>query len=190
MLRPLEQAAGIAEAAGVVLRSAWHEGPEGREALLEQTVAVLSMRPVPREVLREQRAFNLLPAGRRTRAGREVEHALGLKEGSVRLSAVAAPYFHGCAARVWVRTREPLPADSAERLLREAPGLDVEEGESVSPVAAAESPVARCLPPSEDGGGLWLWGAADPVSAGAAVEAVRLAGAMLGGRAGAAGERS
>jgi len=173
LLLPLERAAGIEEATGVLFRSAWQEGPHVLDAMLQQTLAVLNMRPVPREVLQEQRAFNLLPCAGRERSGQEVERTLGLAEGSVRVSAVAAPYFHGCAAAVWARTRDPLTAADAERLLRDAPGIDV-----------------RCLPPVADDRGLWLWGASDPVAAGAAVEAVKVAETMFGGRGRAAGETS
>ena len=188
LLRPLHREAGVAEAAGIVLRSVWEEGPEGLDALLAQSVALLNMRAAPRDVLREQRAFNLLPLGPDERSARQVEAVLGLPVGAVRLGCVAAPCFHGTAVAVWARAGREIPPAEAERLLREEPGVAVGEGEEVSPVAAAGLAEVRCLAPVPSGGGFWLWGAADPVSAGAAAEALRVAEAMLGGRGTAAGE--
>jgi len=71
----------------------------------------------------------------------------------VRLTRVAAPCFHGTSAAVWARTRKALSARDAERALRAAAGVAVEEGEAVSPVSAAGSPLVHCLPPLPHGEG-------------------------------------
>jgi aspartate-semialdehyde dehydrogenase len=181
LLSPLHSAAGIEELFATVLRSAWEGGGEGKEALLDETVALLNMQPLPRTGPDPQQAFNLLPEESEEETALGVESVLGLPPGVVRCSGVRTPVFHGLAASIWVRTAKPLGERAAEDLLERAVGVEIASGESLTPVGAAESPAVRACRPVRQADGLLLWGAADPSTAGAAAEAIRLAATILGG---------
>ncbi len=67
---------------------------EGVEEFINQTVAILNATSVPRKILKEQRAFDLIPESEKNerKIVREIERILGIKTSSITI--IKAPIFH------------------------------------------------------------------------------------------------
>lgn len=67
---------------------------EGVEEFINQTVAILNATSVPKKVLKEQRAFDLIPENEKNerKIVKELERILGIKSSSVTI--IKAPIFH------------------------------------------------------------------------------------------------
>ena len=165
-LRPLAEAAGLLRVQGTALESASHGGRQRIASLYTETLALFNQEDLPdSEVFAERLAFDCLPA-----PDQEEAVVLGLQRllGSdlvASVTAVQVPVFVGHGAALTVETERALDVKEAQRLLAEAPGVELwDEGPGPSTRAAAGRDVVlvgRVRSDPARQGGLLLWLTAD-----------------------------
>jgi aspartate-semialdehyde dehydrogenase len=211
-LKPLHEAAGVTRAVVTTFQSASDAGQSAMDELWVQTKGLfVNQPPEPKEFPR-QMAFNVIP---------QVDDFLddGFTEAEHRISAeirrlidpdiqvvatcVRVPVFAGHAEAVHVELNEPLSAEEARRILREAPGVMLVDRRTASsePDADGEQPsdptdetgyitpvdvvgewatfVSRVRDDPTVENGLALWVVADNLRAGGALNAVQVAELLL-----------
>ena len=115
----------------------------------------------------------------------ESRKILELPDLPVMASCVRVPVLVGHAEAVWVETEEPLSPERAEHVLAGSPGLRLEALPTPGKAAETEDVLVgriRRDPTVENGLALFL--ACDNLVKGAALNAVQIAGLVLGDRAG------
>jgi len=180
ILAPLQARAAVRRVATVVLVPVSEECQDGPQALHDQAVALLSMKPMPEDVFPQQRAFNLVPRGPLPRFEEEAREILGLPDGSIWASAVASPVFRGYGLGMWVEFEEPLEPTAAGDLLR-GTDLSFAERSQAGPVEAMEAEELRLAPPAGEPGRIWLWAAFEGSASGNLDNALDLARTLIEG---------
>jgi len=192
LLAPVRRGPGLQEATVVVFQPASAAGAGGVEELYQQTVGLLNFHDLPRAVFGRQIAFNLVPSsvyGKEampggSEPGRVRDEVLRVTGGGFELAleVVLAPVFH-CHA---VLARLALPRGAGRGDLLEAfDGNDQvrkeRSGESVTPVERAGQGgiVLAGVKPAAGENAFWLWAVTDDLQSGTALNAVRIAEAIL-----------
>jgi aspartate-semialdehyde dehydrogenase len=185
LLRPVEQAIGLAEVTAVAIRPAADFGDAGLEELREQTVRLLRFAEVPKEVFGRQLAFNVIPQaelselepGLEPRIARELGGLLGWTGPRATVRLVTAPLFHGHALQLRVRPGRATTLEELREVLRRAGLFDPQErSRAATPLEVTGEPGARLAEIAEDGlAGFWLSAVAGETGGKAADHAVRLA---------------
>jgi aspartate-semialdehyde dehydrogenase len=189
VLRPLEQAAGLAHVSITLFEGASAAGRAGIEALYRESLALFNQQdfPEPRAFARPV-AFDCIPIlGELDANGasdRENALALSLQrlvDPALRagVTAVQVPIFSGLGAAFTLETARPLDPKEAARILGEAPGVETwtEHPRDATTRAAAGREavlVARLRRDPLGENALALWVVADPLRL-AAANAVALA---------------
>jgi aspartate-semialdehyde dehydrogenase len=163
------------------------------EELASQTATLLNGRPVKSELYPRQIAFNAIPQidvfedNGYTREEMKMvweTHKIFADESiAVNATAVRIPVFFGHSEAVHLRTREPLTAVAARKLLRKAPGVRLLDNpdNATYPTAVSDAAghdpvyVGRVRDDLSDEYGLNLWVVADNVRKGAALNSVQIA---------------
>jgi aspartate-semialdehyde dehydrogenase len=195
LLAPLEAEAGLSEAVAVVLRPASDFGKAGVEELREQTVRLLNFTELPSETFGRQLAFNVIPQARlacdppgleATIEG-DVAELLGWGQSRLTLRLLAVPVFYGHCVQLRLRFREALAVERIEQLLASSTAASPQASESrATPLEISGDCATSLYQVSEDGlGGVWLLAVAGESDGLGADQAVRLADAACGLRAGA-----
>ena len=171
-------------------------GSAAIEELSEQAKLVLAGRTAMPHVYPHQIAFNLLPEidvfldngytkeeWKMVEETRKIMHA---PEIAVSATCVRVPVFIGHSEAVHVEFSEPMPVDTARRILAQAPGVKVLDDPTVSlypqPWSVAGSDdvfVGRIRQDASLSCGLAMWVVADNVRKGAALNAVQIAETMI-----------
>jgi aspartate-semialdehyde dehydrogenase len=144
-LAPLAAAAGLERVAVATYQSVSGAGHRGVLELERQAADLMNARePEPASVFPHRVAWNVVPAigaigpdgvsEEERKIADELRRLLGAPGLGVTATAVRVPVFHGHAAAVNLRTRAPLSAEEARRLLRAAPGVKVIDAEGVYPM--------------------------------------------------------
>jgi aspartate-semialdehyde dehydrogenase len=191
VLAPLAQAVGLRRIVVSTYQAVAGAGRHAVESLSRETIELLRDGTPRRRHFPRRIAFNCIPqVGTIEPEGdttyeREVlaETRKVLADPSLALSvsAVRVPVFFGHAATVHLETDAPLPAEDAARVLREAPGVVLHEGDPdlyptpVEIVGSAATHVGRLRddPIAEQGLAFWL--TLDNVRKGTALNAVEIA---------------
>jgi len=182
----------ITRASATVLVPAGARGDGGAEELHQQVINILNFKEPPKEVFREQVAFNVQLAGEGVRApllaetvAREAAGLSGLED-ALTVSLVQVPVFHGFAASIWIELEAPAEQRTIASCFSKPP-FNIETGRTAKPPSAigvAESDkihVGGIRRPSEiSRPGFWVWVAADTTAYDAGAAAVDLAKAALG----------
>jgi aspartate-semialdehyde dehydrogenase len=176
----LKARADLLRAGAFLLVPVSEDHQEGPQALHDQTVALLSMKPIPEEIFPQQRAFNLLPRGPLPRLEQETAEILGLPDGTVWAAAASSPVFIGYGLAIWVELDVPLEPRAAGELLAES-GLILAEPGGSGPVEATEAEEMRVAHPQGAPGRLWLWAAFEAAASGNLDNAVDLARCLIEG---------
>lgn len=156
----------------------------GVEEMARQTIAVLNIQSVPKEIFDRQIAFNLYPAAERyedlivgqikSLTSARAEIALFVTQGTI---------FHGHTFSLFIRTEEELDVDAITAKLRENPAIALPEGdEAFGTIDAAgrdEVLVAEVRRDSAIRGGFWVWAVCDNLRRGSALNAVLVAEKLL-----------
>jgi len=188
LLAPIQRLVDLDDVVATVLRPVADFGEKGIDELREQTVLLLNFSEVPTEVLGQQLAFNVVPAGRlscetadETDVIRgQVQHLVRWDRPRLSLSLIAVPVFYGHALQISLKPSSAIDVDVL-RAAMAAADISLPEGD-----AAAQTPldiigeerlqVARI--DVEDTGRISLWAIAGEAQKRAASHAVRLAGAV------------
>ncbi len=168
------RAAGIERMAATVLQPASELGNVGVEEVHQQTVSLLSFKPLPKDIYDAQVAFNLLASlGSAAKASLEsardtIRRQIGILTGdsaggSVALQLLQAPVFHGYTASVYVETSQQIDEQTLRKMLLEGQPQLVEDESPSNELAAGKGEVLTRVTAanSNSGGAFWLWMAAD-----------------------------
>jgi aspartate-semialdehyde dehydrogenase len=197
-LKPLHDRAKIKRVVVSTYQSTSGGGSAAMDELFDQTKGIYStVAPIPKQ-FPKQIAFNVIPHidvfmedGYTKEEWKMVAETKKILDRSIKLTAtcVRVPVFVGHAEAVNVEFENPLSADEARDILREAPGLMVVDSPAdngyVTPVdAAGESAtfVSRIREDATVENALNLWVVADNLRKGAALNSIQIAELLVSGK--------
>jgi aspartate-semialdehyde dehydrogenase len=194
-LKPLHDHAKIKRVVVATYQSVSGKGKAAMEELWTQTRAIFVNDAIVQEEFPKQIAFNVIPHGGdfmedgyTTEEWKMMVETKKILDPKIKLTAtsVRVPVFVGHSEAVHIEFENPISANEARAILREAPGLMVidkhEDGGYMTPVEAAGEwavYVSRIREDATVENGLALWIVADNLRKGAALNAVQIAELML-----------
>jgi aspartate-semialdehyde dehydrogenase len=177
LLRHLRTAGAIRRAVVEIFEPVSERGREGIDELQKQMVALLSFKPLPKDIFDTQVAFNLI-----TEYGSDSPHKLAEIElkidrhlasllasmGNVpmpSLRVIQAPVFHGYSASLWLEFEESTELDTIIDALK-ADNIDLRTGDQEPPTnvgVAGQSgiTVGAITPDRNQPRAFWFWMTAD-----------------------------
>jgi aspartate-semialdehyde dehydrogenase len=194
-LKPLHDAATIKRVVVATYQSVSGAGKEAMDELFAQTRAVFVSDPVVSKKFTKRIAFNVIPHidvfmedGSTKEEWKMMAETKKILDPKIKLTAtcVRVPVFIGHGEAVNIEFEQPISADEAREILREAPGVLVidkrEDGGYVTPHEAAGEDATYVSRIREDATvehGLALWCVADNLRKGAALNAVQIAEVLV-----------
>ncbi len=194
-LKPLHDEAKITRVVATTFQAVSGAGKDAMDELFSQTRAIFVGDQVERTALPKQIAFNVIPQiGEIDAEGltaEETSQAMEMRkvldpDVKLAVTAVRTPVFVGDAEACTVEFENPITAQKAKSLLREAPGLILidrrEDGGYVTPVETVgdfATYVSRVRRDASVPNGLSLWLASDNLRKGAALNAVQIAETLM-----------
>ena len=190
-LAPIQRAAGIDRINVATYQSVSGAGRRGMQELSTQTANRLDHQDIEVSKFAQPIAFNVLPqidemldngySREEMRMVWETQKIFEDQDILVNATAVRVPVFVGHAEAVHFETREPIEIDEVRRLLLQAPGVRLVEGQGMihaTPVthAAGTDPVfvSRLRRDLTHPRGVSMWVVADNVRKGAALNAIQI----------------
>ena len=190
-LKPLHDKAKIKRVVVSTYQSVSGAGKEGMDELFTQTRAVFVADPVEAKKFTKRIAFNVIPHidvfmedGYTKEEWKMVAETKKMLDPKIKLTATAVrvPVFIGHSEAVNIEFENPITADEARDILREAPGCLVidkhEDGGYVTPIDAAGEDATYISRIREDAtveNGLAMWIVSDNLRKGAALNTVQIA---------------
>ncbi|SER21218.1 aspartate semialdehyde dehydrogenase [Faunimonas pinastri] len=190
-LKPLHDRAKIKRVVVATYQSVSGAGKDGMDELFNQTRAVFVADPVESKKFTKRIAFNVIPHidvfmedGSTKEEWKMVAETKKILDPKIKLTATAVrvPVFIGHSEAVNIEFEEPITADEAREILREAPGCLVidkhEDGGYVTPqeIAGEDATyISRIREDSTLDNGLNIWVVSDNLRKGAALNAVQIA---------------
>lgn len=186
---------GIAKALSFVLEpvSAFEE--EGIQELADQSFALLNSSAIPKKLFRDQVAFNLLSrterpdrngfSVREQRIQAEIRRVLHPADFPLSLSIILAPVFHTYSIMTYVELRKEAGIVDLESCFRRADLIRLAPGEGpglISCVTVAGKDkifVGQIKKAESPPGGFWIWGVADNLTVGSALNAYGIARSLF-----------
>jgi len=190
-LKPLHDKARIKRVVVATYQSVSGAGKEGMDELFEQTRAVFVADPISNKKFTKRIAFNVIPHidvflddGSTKEEWKMVAETKKMLDPKIKVTAtcVRVPVFIGHSEAVNVEFEQPITADEARDILRDAPGCLVidkrEDGGYITPLESAGEDATYISRIREDPtveNGLNLWIVSDNLRKGAALNAVQIA---------------
>jgi aspartate-semialdehyde dehydrogenase len=162
------------------------EYESGVEELAKQTVSVLNLESMPKEIFDRQLAFNLYPATEQNeeRIVSQVR-ALTAPRAELALLVTQGTIFHGHTFSLFVKTRESLERERILEALAANPAITLQEGDqqfgTIDAAGKDEVLVAEVRPDASIRGGFWVWAVCDNLRRSSALNAVLIAEKALFG---------
>jgi aspartate-semialdehyde dehydrogenase len=194
-LKPLHERATIKRVVVATYQSVSGAGKDAMDELFDQTRAVFTAGQMKMEKFPKRIAFNVIPHidvfmddGFTKEEWKMVAETKKILDPKIKLTAtcVRVPVFVGHSEAVNVEFVEPITADEAREVLRQAPGVVVvdkrEPGGYMTPhEAAGEDPtyVSRIREDYTVENGLAFWCVSDNLRKGAALNAIQIAEALV-----------
>jgi aspartate-semialdehyde dehydrogenase len=194
-LKPLHDKARIKRVVVATYQSVSGAGKEAMDELFAQTKAVFQINEVASKKFPKRIAFNLIPQiddfiddGFTKEEWKMVVETKKILDPKIKLVAtcVRVPVFIGHSEAVNVEFEEPITADEARQILRNAPGCLVidkrEPGGYVTPYECAGEDATYISRIREDAtveNGLVMWIVSDNLRKGAALNAVQIAECLI-----------
>ena len=194
-LKPLHERATIKRVVVATYQSVSGAGKDAMDELFDQTRAVFTAGQMKMEKFPKRIAFNVIPHidvfmedGFTKEEWKMMAETKKILDPKIKLTAtcVRVPVFVGHSEAVNVEFVEPITADEAREVLRQAPGIVVvdkrEPGGYMTPhEAAGEDPtyVSRIREDYTVENGLAFWCVADNLRKGAALNAIQIAEALV-----------
>jgi aspartate-semialdehyde dehydrogenase len=194
-LKPLHDRARIKRVVVATYQSVSGAGKDAMDELFTQTRAVFVSDPMENKKFPKRIAFNVIPHidvfqddGFTREEWKMVAETKKILDPKIKLVAtcVRVPVFVGHSEAVALEFENPITADEARDILREAPGCLVidkrEPGGYVTPVEAAGEDATYISRIREDptvDNGLMLWIVSDNLRKGAALNAVQIAEVLV-----------
>src|ERR1700678_3164427 len=190
-LKPLHDKARIKRVVVATYQSVSGAGKEAMDELFSQTRAVFVSDPVTTKKFPKRIAFNVIPQidvfmddGSTKEEWKMVAETKKILDPKIKLTAtcVRVPVFIGHSEAVNIEFENPITADEAREILREAPGCLVidrrEPGGYITPHEAAGEDanyISRIREDPTIDNGLNLWIVSDNLRKGAALNAIQIA---------------
>jgi len=194
-LKPLHDAFGIKRVVVSTYQSVSGAGHEAMDELFRQTRAIFVADPVEPEKFTKQIAFNVIPhidvfldSGFTKEEWKMMVETQKILDPDIQVTAtcVRVPVFVGHGEAVSIECEQPITADKARTILRNAPGILVvdkrEDGGYVTPVECAGEDatfVSRIRKDPSTENGLMMWIVSDNLRKGAALNAVQIAESLV-----------
>jgi aspartate-semialdehyde dehydrogenase len=191
VLKPLHDAARIVRAVCATYQSVSGAGKEAMDELWDQTKGIFVTDPPTPRKFTKQIAFNVIPHidvfmddGSTKEEWKMMAETKKILDPKIKLTAtcVRVPVFVGHSEAVNVEFENPITADEARDILREAPGLLVvdkrEPGGYVTPIECVgdyATYVSRIREDQTIDNGLSFWVVSDNLRKGAALNTVQIA---------------
>ena len=190
-LKPLHDAAKIKRIVVSTYQSVSGAGKEGMDELFTQTRAVFVADPVENKKFTKRIAFNVIPHidvfmedGYTKEEWKMVAETKKMLDPKIKVTAtcVRVPVFIGHSEAINLEFENPISADEARELLRNAPGCLVvdklENGGYITPLECAGEDATYISRIREDAtveNGLNIWVVSDNLRKGAALNAIQIA---------------
>lgn len=190
-LKPLHDAAKIKRVVVSTYQSVSGAGKEGMDELFTQTRAVFVADPVESKKFTKRIAFNVIPHidvfmedGQTKEEWKVMAETKKMLDPKIKVTctAVRVPVFIGHSEAVNIEFENPITADEAREILREAPGCLVidkhEDGGYITPLESAGEDATYISRIREDQtveNGLNMWVVSDNLRKGAALNTVQIA---------------
>ncbi len=194
-LKPLHDRAKIRRVVVATYQSVSGAGKDAMDELFSQTRSVFVSDPIEPKKFTKRIAFNVIPHidvfmedGTTKEEWKMVAETKKILDPKIKLTAtcVRVPVFVGHSEAVNIEFENPITAEEAQDILREAPGCLVvdkrEPGGYVTPVEAAGEDATYISRIREDPtveNGLSLWVVSDNLRKGAALNAVQIAEVLV-----------
>jgi len=194
-LKPLHDRARIKRVVVATYQSVSGAGKEAMDELFAQTRAVFVTDPIEPKKFPKRIAFNLIPQidvfmedGSTKEEWKMMVETKKILDPKIKLTAtcVRVPVFVGHSEAVNIEFEEPITADEARNILRNAPGCLVidkhEPGGYVTPYEAVGEDATYISRIREDqtvDNGLSMWVVSDNLRKGAALNAVQIAECLI-----------
>jgi aspartate-semialdehyde dehydrogenase len=194
-LKPLHDVAKIKRVVVSTYQSVSGAGKEGMDVLFRQTRANFVADPIEVEKFTKQIAFNVIPhidvfldSGYTKEEWKMAVETQKILDPDIQVFAtcVRVPVFVGHSESVNIEFEQPMTAERARAILREAPGVLVvdkrEDGGYVTPVECAGEDatfVSRIRKDPTVENGLAMWIVSDNLRKGAALNAVQIAECLV-----------
>ena len=186
ILHQIESTTPVEFAAATVIQPASEFEQRGVEELAKQTISVLNVHQLPKEVFDRQLAFNLYPA---------LEHNEEFIVGQVRslidprtelaLMITQGTIFHGHTFSLFFRVGEQLDRPALINALSANPAIAFPEGDqefgTIDAAGRNEVLIAEVRPDPSISGGFWVWAVCDNLRRSSALNAVLIAEKVLFG---------
>lgn len=184
ILRQIGSVSPIEICTATVVQPASEFEQAGVEELAQQTISVLNIKSVPKEVFDRQLAFNLYPAPEHNEPFIVGQlHELIDPETRIALLVTQGTIFHGHTFSMFVRTRDEIDRDRIIAALRANKAIAFPEGDqSFGTIDAAgrdEVLIAEVRPDPSVRGGFWVWAVCDNLRRSSALNAVLIAEKVL-----------
>lgn len=184
ILHQIESVTPIESCTATVIQPASEFEQAGVEELAQQTVSVLNIQSIPKQIFDRQIAFNLYPALEqnepfivaqlRKLIDPDTELALLITQGTI---------FHGHTFSLFARTRDDLDRDSLIEALRSNPAIAFPEGDqafgTIDAAGRDEVLIAEVRSDPSIKGGFWVWAVCDNLRRSSALNAVLIAEKVL-----------
>jgi aspartate-semialdehyde dehydrogenase len=189
------KAGAIRSAVATVFEPASEQGQKGMDELHQQTINLLSFRPLPKDVFDEQVAFNMLARyGQKSqlsldsteaRVRRQYQKIAGVEAPQPAVMVLQPPVFHGHAMAVFLEMAQSIDEQQlAESLSGDHVTLAGTEDDSQPSNVNSAGQASILVSLKRDASrpnGVWLWAAADNLRI-AAMTAVECAESMIATR--------
>ena len=192
VLKPLQDAAGVARVNVVTLQAVSGKDKAGVEELAKQATAMFNLKSMESEVFEKQIAFNLLPqigailddgySREEVKLAWETAKILG-QDVSVNATCVRVPVFHGHAMVLHLELANELDLNQVEARLEQAAAVTLMSDDVPTPAVDALGEdsvlVGRLRQDSTCKKGIDLWLVADNVRKGAALNSIQIAEILI-----------
>jgi aspartate-semialdehyde dehydrogenase len=186
ILHQVKKLSRIEMCAATVIQPASEFDQIGVEELARQTLSVLNIQAIPKEVFDRQLAFNLYPALEHNEEFivRQIQ-TLTDSHAQIALLITQGTIFHSHTFSLFVQTEDALEIPEVTQKLGENPAIGLpEEDESFGTIDAAGKDqvlVAEVRRDPSIAGGFWVWAVCDNLRRSSALNAVLLAEKVLFG---------
>jgi len=183
ILHQIEMLSAVELCTATVVQPA-SEFEKGVEELAQQTISVLSVKGVPKEVFDRQLAFNLYPALEHNEEF-IVDQIRHLTDGNAELALLITQgtIFHSHTFSLFLKSRDDLSVEQITARFRENPAIALpEEDETFGTIDAAgkdEVLVSEVRRDPTIRGGFWVWAVCDNLRRSSALNGVLVAEKIL-----------
>lgn len=194
-LKPIYDAVGITRINVATYQAVSGAGNSAIEELAEQTAHLLNGQEIKPKKFKKQIAFNVIPqidafqengyTREEMKMVWETQKIMEDPDILVNATAVRVPVFYGHSEVINIETRDPISAEAATKILREAPGVIVIDDPEDYPTAVSDAAgqdavyVGRIREDISHPHALNMWVVSDNIRKGAALNAVQIAELLL-----------